>query len=1349
MIFGSRKSAKGDDFIKRLQKERTDYNHASQVRMQAKSLLQLSVGIYTEPERFVYELLQNAVDAFTDTGNDSLNILIKSENERFIFMHNGKAFDEKDVEGISDVGNGTKSKDSKKIGYKGIGFKSVFMPSVSHVSVISGDFSFEFNKDKAFKLMPSFHGEEKPLTKDDVPWQVIPIDSPELGNEFVGDDYNVITVVYTPEARKIANKIENLFSDLYFLLFLRSDNVSITFERNGVQIFNVGKKRQMDVTSNLPKVTLLRNGNEESTWILNPQYSKEELHVPQEVKLALEHDFNTPDKLKGADEFELSFAIEVENGKVVPIKNASLFTFLPTSYKGLRQPFLINSNFITDAGRQQLHQESEWNKLIFSKIPELYLKFISCISRQYANYTEVLPTRHPDNDTLVGVYREALTNAFNAVKFVPNLNGNILLRLKDVLVDKTGLSEGVLSKEKFVSLINKACGTNYTSDWLVSDKKIIDYAHDIVHVFDSDGLKGLLMDGCLTDGIDAEGDAKLIRHLYKYCKSLSNSTFVANDTFVNSLKFCTFILDDDFQLQKPLDLFFPSSFKERNSQASDVPLINDDVYDGIKRDQDIVDWLHSMGVGNLSNLSFLDYVLEHPDYITLDNAIEIGSFIFDTWKTDNYLEDNKYSSKIKDLCFLSKEGDLQPLCNLYLGSLYCPEDDLEPIYDNKQLFISDEYARHGGSEDWAFFLKKCGIGYKIGIAGKLYSPLDLSYPFVSETRDSFRHCKHGYTNYRSGNGNVWENLLEKIKFRLFYFSVIDPNAPNYSLDKYVFSKVLCEDRSNCKTKDMAIGEVPWFGHCVQKNFIDYTPYWFSSKYHSFLEYVLANVQKFPTSKGVSDTPDKVFINYPSIKELCGDYLPVLEIDGPVHESWKAILPFKQQLNLDDLLSVLAAVSEDDKADKDTRKDYVSRVYKEIIRTGQQCSPVITEWVKEHKILSQAGEFLPTEELTYITVDGFKDGGNKVYCERVAQTGKDQMLQLLKTLGVHVITQEDIHPSFDKAVEDGEIKERLIGKLQYITVLRKGGKKDFEAKKQELMEKILSSHFFKCEGIDLTYGEEDDTISKSTFSQGDSFYFTGNITPARMEPLMSPLCNFLGLGAGSEGKLMIILITDDQHALIDYLSDSGYDVSELPKPEQASVESITSSGADTSSNEIALSMGEKLVISRGNVETAQQLEINKEARIHTKPYLAAHGYDVSQWTPETSLPDLVGIIKDPNGVPINVVIRSAKQQYIHLSASSFETLMSNPNNLLIVENHQGIRSVTFEELFGNDSNVNLIFDARHTPCEYFKALGIIFKYVKNTEFVVRDPHFSTYEEIKGFGLEMKNDGAILIASSDNI
>ena len=1057
-----------------------------------------------------------------------------------------------------------------------------------------------------------------------------------------------------------------------------------------------------------------------------------------DVKLALEHDFNTPDKLKGAERVEISFAVKTNHDKVERVSDTSVFTFLPTSYRGLRQPFLINSNFITDAGRQQLHQESEWNKLIFKKIPALYLDFTSHFSKTYSNYTEVLPAIYPDNDTLVGFYRGELQKAFDSVAFVPNRNGN-LLKLPDVLIDKTGASKGVIPVDRILRHLNSKRNAHFTVDSFVEDESIEDYARHFINLFEAKDLIRLFADTSTTAGISVSNDIKLIRFLHDYFGRTQNLS-----DYKESLADTAFLLDEDGNLRRPNELFFPSDFQKRNDEVANVAILDDEIYNGTKADSALIDWLTSLGVRNLSNMSFVEYLSSHPDYITQENALSIGRFLFNVWKQENFLEQGSYSKKIRNLCFLTKGGQLRPICNLYLGSLYRPDDDMEIVNPQADLYISDDYPGGMAVEDWSFFLKKCGAIYKIGMAEKDYSTSELGFGFLKRTAEAFRDCPHGYTNYYG-----FKNPIIDIHFRVSYFTFIDFNNPNYELDKFIFSKVLSMNRGEWDTIDRVYGKIHYWGYRVEKLLSEFAPYEFKSKYKSFLEYVIANEQKFPTTQGTSEKPSEVFINNPSTVELGGKYLPILAIDTKVHESWRAILPFKQNLTTEDLLVVLERVSTDDETGKESRRDFVSRIYKEIIDRDEQCSETIKEWSKTHSILSQSGDFLPATDLTYITVDGFNNGRGKVYCDKVGQGNKEKLLQLLKTLGVYVITQDDLNPSFENAREDNELKNRLLDKLQYITVLRKGGKKDSEEKIQELTEKIQSSYFFKCEDISLTYGEENDTISKSTFSQGDSFYYTGNITPARMEPLMSPLCTFLGLGAGAEGKLMIILITDDQQALIDYLADSGYDVSGLPKPEQASEESITSMEAEASTQEIALPTGEKPVINRGNAETAQQLEINKEARIHAKPYLAAHGYDVSQWNPETSLPDLVGIIKDPKGVPINVVIRSAKQRYIHLSASSFETLMTHPSNLLIVENYQGIRPVTFAELFGNDSNVNLIFDARHTPREYFQALGTIFKYIENTEFVVRDPHFSTYGEIKGFGLEMKNDGTILIGSTDDI
>ena len=99
-------------FIQDLQKRRCNYNHPDQATSQANSLVLLSSGIYTEEERFVFELLQNAVDAHSEKSN-LLDVKMIIKEGYFVFLHNGEAFTERDIEGLCDVGNGNKMKDVK------------------------------------------------------------------------------------------------------------------------------------------------------------------------------------------------------------------------------------------------------------------------------------------------------------------------------------------------------------------------------------------------------------------------------------------------------------------------------------------------------------------------------------------------------------------------------------------------------------------------------------------------------------------------------------------------------------------------------------------------------------------------------------------------------------------------------------------------------------------------------------------------------------------------------------------------------------------------------------------------------------------------------------------------------------------------------------------------------------------------------------------------------------------------------------------------------------------------------------------------------------------------------------
>lgn len=120
--------------------------------------------LYTETERFVFELLQNADDQ--PEKGIMVNVKLKTLNENLLFLHSGKPFSSKDVESISSIGDSTKKNDSEKTGYKGIGFKSVFSDAET-VFINSGNFSFAF--DKHSPVYPA------DANMDEVPWQIKPI----------------------------------------------------------------------------------------------------------------------------------------------------------------------------------------------------------------------------------------------------------------------------------------------------------------------------------------------------------------------------------------------------------------------------------------------------------------------------------------------------------------------------------------------------------------------------------------------------------------------------------------------------------------------------------------------------------------------------------------------------------------------------------------------------------------------------------------------------------------------------------------------------------------------------------------------------------------------------------------------------------------------------------------------------------------------------------------------------------------------------------------------------------------------------------------------------------------------
>lgn len=103
--------------------------------------LDIFEDFYPDQAHFVFELLQNAEDA------QASEVTFTLRRDGCLFEHNGKRlFSELDVKSITGIHNSTKKDQSaEKIGKFGVGFKSVFVYTISP-EITSGDFSFRISR---------------------------------------------------------------------------------------------------------------------------------------------------------------------------------------------------------------------------------------------------------------------------------------------------------------------------------------------------------------------------------------------------------------------------------------------------------------------------------------------------------------------------------------------------------------------------------------------------------------------------------------------------------------------------------------------------------------------------------------------------------------------------------------------------------------------------------------------------------------------------------------------------------------------------------------------------------------------------------------------------------------------------------------------------------------------------------------------------------------------------------------------------------------------------------------------------------------------------------------------------
>lgn len=1120
-------------FIENLNRRRSEYANPEQATTQAYSLNQLSSGIYTEEERFVFELLQNAVDAY-NVEDGCLDVKIQIKEGFLVFMHNGAAFSERDVEGLCDVGNGNKANDVKKIGYKGIGFKAVFMRSTC-VTVESGEFCFKFDKeawedywDRPGNWLDSY-GEKRTDREYLMPWQIIPIETtPPLNIN--RDGYNVVTYIRITEEEKFVGMVRNLMKKSQFLLFLRCHDIQMSFVYQGMVERCLSKTHVDDV------VVLSANGKEETRWLM---YTNEDVPVPRELRDKISLDVNTPLKLKRAESFDLSFAIAIDkkkNLKKIDADSAVMYTYLPTSFKfgGTGFPFLVNANFITDAGRLQLFHDSEWNKLIFSKIPSEFLSWMSQLTDKYGNYYEVLPKMSYGNaNPLQVAYEKSMREAVDSIAFIPrekNAEQKVLSRL--AIMDSVGVSKAI-SKKKFVEHINKVYDRGVSVECFIQNvpqgRSILqDYG---VFVFGENKLKALFDDEEAFEGITPALEVKLVELLFLLSEKQRELTEILRDT--------RFLMTTDGELFEPYQLFFPSSYKERNEMAKDAHVLHDCVADLLQENVEMKKWFERLGVAKLSDVTFIKKVMCKDGYVTTDNVIEVGRFLFDTSKKEVDIFDEIGYENLVNLRFLSKARTLEKASELFIARPY-QDINIEELYSEKSIYVSEEYVREKDDPlEWMLFFKKMGMICSLEmtqiVIGKIQGGFTSGtyhvgrYFLLADMENEFKKC------YNQGSWSKFYYCFDF--FELTYPPLIFTQKCSLDFQKMIWKSVL--SRELPQSRDIVHGHAGFWP--ALRTFRDLG-------YHeSFLSWMLKNEQHFPATNGKCMLSSKLFLNTEEIKKIAGKYLPVIDVDCEIHKSWLGLLSLRNSLGFADYLDLLTNIAEDEENARDN-KERICKVYDRLVEldvlSSDRKKKEIKDWAKNNRILSKGGRFVDPEELYYITLDGF-EAKEQVYIGNVRE--KEKVVELLELMGVSVITEDKLEIERIGEKEEGKLKYSLLARVAALTLLKmekEFSEEDYKKAIKGVRVRVGELTFYQCQEISLSYGNEEDKMGRSSFGVENNFYYTGDIRPANLDSLLEPLCKFLGI-PGKERELWVLLC-EDEDGIQMFLQDKGYDTTWLKK-----------------------------------------------------------------------------------------------------------------------------------------------------------------------------------------------------------
>ena len=482
---------------------------------------------------FIYELLQNANDYPIEDADGNVtpvDVEFHITSDYLIYRHSGDFFSPRNIAAISKLAAGEKKAVKNAIGYKGIGFKTIFNGN-DYAYLRTGDYSLRFD-------------ESSRVSRDD-PWQIMPIwtDSktidPKVKQLFEKgkDRFRVQMAIRPKDSSMLRGEDKRAYNNLFLDIFKDEKDILFVPNLHSVQIFIDG----------LPKKKCTKKSG---SWVLTHEpykyvFSKKEIEEINAEVLA--SDGKIPDKYKDFGDTRVMFACRRNGKTLLPVENATVNCYLPTLAQ-FGFPFMFNTDMIPTGPRDNIELKIELNKRFANIAGQEFVEWLRDLVKngeyEYKSIFDLIPNfdycreHHQEYKDFITEFENGFKQALNSIPIVPVIeNGERTIKLlSEVLYDESGITyANVMTDDEFIKfhgncyLVDK--GLRFYDDLTTINKfKHLHEKFKKISLTDQDLLKFCDNVDFCTWIKDTSNNSRFINFIYRH--RILNS-FISKSIFLN------------------------------------------------------------------------------------------------------------------------------------------------------------------------------------------------------------------------------------------------------------------------------------------------------------------------------------------------------------------------------------------------------------------------------------------------------------------------------------------------------------------------------------------------------------------------------------------------------------------------------------------------------------------------------------------------------------------------------------------------------------------------------------------------------------------------------------------------